>query len=40
MMNPQPMQFTMGAKMYQKGTGNPRKPEGVSTKGYSKEELK
>ena len=39
MMNPQPMQSTMGAKMYQKGTGNPRKPAGVSTEGYSKEEL-
>ena len=44
MMNPQPMQFAMGAKMYQRGTGSGRAvggraPAGVSSMGYSKEEL-
>ena len=39
MMNPPPMQFTMGAKMYQNGTKGLRQPAGVSAEGYSKEEL-
>jgi hypothetical protein len=39
MMNPRPMQFTMGAKMYQGGTRKLRQPAGVSTEGYSEEEL-
>tara|TARA_R100001129_G_scaffold143437_1_gene104540 strand:- start:1337 stop:2470 length:1134 start_codon:yes stop_codon:yes gene_type:complete len=45
MMNPQPMQFAMGAKMYTHGGSHSgmavggRAPAGVSSMGYSKEEM-